>query len=162
GSSPYYNITANGASQTLAIGFPSYITASSVTTDANSTGTWGATVACPSSFGSTFVCWNGPTINGGGGTSDLYVDVPEPVTSFGLQELTIEGYAGSEFTWFSLTNDGTNSETTTDQAFTFDSLGIAAYSLNSDLMSVAFTPNIVGTGQAPTPFQIVVNNTTTS
>jgi hypothetical protein len=162
GTSPYNEITANGASQTLAIGFPSYIPAASVTTDAKSTATWGNTVACPASFGTQFVCWNGPTINGGGGTSTLYVDIPEPVSSFSMQELQVQAYAGQEYTWFSMTSDGTSSETTTDQAFTFDSLGIAAYSLNAALMSAAFTPNVVATGMSPTSFQIVINNTTTT
>jgi hypothetical protein len=168
GTSPYYNITENGASQNLAIGFPSYIPASSVTTDAKSTATWGATVACPSSFGTQFVCWKGPTITGGctspwaACTANLWVDIPEPVTSFGLQELQIQGYAGQEFTWFTLSNDGASSETTTDGAYTFDSLGMAAYSLNSALMSAAFTPAVVGTGTNPTAFTVVINNTTTT
>jgi hypothetical protein len=162
GTSPYNEITANGASQTLAIGFPSYIPASSVTTDAKSTATWGATVACPSSFGTQFVCWKGPTIAGAGGTSNLYVDIPEPVSSFVMQELQVQAYGGEEYAWFSLTGDGTHNETTVDGAYTFDTLGIAAYSLNSALMSAAFTPNVVTSGSNPTAFTIVINNTTTT
>ncbi len=162
GTSPYDEITANTGSQTLAIGFPSYLVASKVTTDTLSTGTWGATVACPSSFGVTFVCWKGPTIAGGGATSPLYVDLPEPVTSFAVNELTVQAYAGNEYVWFTLTKDGTSNETTTDQAYSVDSLGMAAYSLNSNLMSGALTPSTIGTGQNPTPFTFSIANTSTS
>ncbi|MBV8489758.1 MAG: hypothetical protein JO199_04435, partial [Candidatus Eremiobacteraeota bacterium] len=166
-------IISSGGSPTLAIGFPSYISASSVTTDASSTGTWGATVACPSSFGSTFVCWKGPTINGGCSSpyaacqSTLKIDLPEPVSSFSYNELTVEAYGGEEFVWFTLTNDtgtggGNSAQTTTDGAYTVDSIGLGAYSLNSSLMSAAFTPSVVGTGQNPTTFNVSIANTSTS
>ena len=165
GGTCYPCIVANTGTQTLAIGFPSYITASKVVTDSSSVGTWGNVVTCPSSFGVQYVCWKGPSINPpslGGNTSTLLVDIPEPVSSFSVQEMTVEAYGGNEFAWFTLTKDGTSTETTTDQAYSVDSVGMAAYSLNSDLMSAAFTPPTVGTGQSPTPFSIVIGNTSLS
>jgi hypothetical protein len=154
----------------LAIGFPSYITPSQVTVDANSTGTW-TKVACPSSFGTTYVCLNSSSNIAAGGTATLVLDVPPPISSFGFQELTIQAWENTQLLWFTLSNDG-STQATIDQCGStcqgepaggnVDSLGIAAYSLNSGLMSAAFTPSTVASGLAPLPLTIVVQNATTA
>lgn len=180
GSSTYPYIDENGTGITFAIGFPSYIAASSVALDAanpaSGAGQW-QTATCPSSFGSTFRCFLGPrTLTGsscgastgclanGGATATLYLDIPEPVSSFSLtstNDLTVQAYGGNQYSWFTLSTTGAT-QTTPDGQYSVDSLGIGAYSLNGDLMSAAFTPNVVGTGQSPTPFALTFTNTSTS
>ncbi|MBV8333759.1 MAG: hypothetical protein JO192_13555, partial [Candidatus Eremiobacteraeota bacterium] len=153
-------ITSGGACcPQIAIGLPAYFTPSQVTVDSASAG-W-TKVACPAtdSFGSNYVCFNGPTIAGNGGVAQLFLDMPLSIPSFSPQEFTIQAYSGDSL-YFTLTKDA-STEKTIDTKTTFDSLGIAGYSLNGVLMSAAFNPPTVGSGQAPTPLQILVQNATT-
>ncbi len=152
-------ITNGGAGYPeLAIGFPTVYTPSQIVVDSASTANW-TKIACPSSFGSQYVCFNGPTIAGAGGTAQLFVDVPLSIPSFATQELTVQAFSG-DFAYFTLTPGGAN-ESTIDTQSSFDGLGIAGWSLNSALMSASFNPPTVGSGQAPTAFQVVIENTTT-
>ncbi|HTA38607.1 MAG TPA: hypothetical protein VK760_06005, partial [Candidatus Acidoferrales bacterium] len=176
GNSPQNEIT-NGTSYVLAVGFPSYISTSLVALDAASTATW-QTVACPTNgtFGSTYLCYafktNGTNIAGcgtapcTGGSQTIVLDLPLPVTSFDFQDLTIQAYLGNEFTWFTLGANATKTETVYNgqggsggTSSTVDSLGLGAWSLNSNLMSAAFTPSTAGSGQTNVPLSIAVSNT---
>jgi hypothetical protein len=148
----------------LAIGFPSYFTTSQIVVDPNSTASW-TKLACPSSFGANYVCFNGPAINGSGGSATLYLDLPLTVSSFAFQEMAIQAYS-SDSVYFPLNNDGTNAVTAYGYngaaTTSLDSLQIGMFSLNQNLMTAAFTPNIVGTGLNPTPVTIVVGNTSSA
>ena len=172
GSAPGNEIT-NGTSYVLAIGFPSYISTSLVALDAASTGVW-QTIACPTNgtFGSQYLCYafktNGTNIAGCGAgpcTGGSQTDRPRPASSrsrsFDFQDLTIQAAAlGNEFTWFTLGASSGKTVTVYNgqggagatSAVDFDSLRrLGAYSLNSNLMSAAFTPNTAGSGQTNIP-----------
>jgi hypothetical protein len=155
------DISSGNGNPEIAVGFPSYIPSNQVLLDGHSTG-W-TTATCPASFGTQYVCFDGPVIGYGGGTnSNLYLDVPLPVSSFTYQEINVQAYSGKgsgcDCLWFTLTAAG-SSATTPDGSYSVDGLGIGAYSLNDNLMSAAFTPNTIGSGQSPTPLTVVVTNT---
>ena len=87
--------------------------------------------------------------------------------SFDLQRSHDPGaYLGNEDTWFTL---GANTSKTVTvyngqggsgaTSAAIDSLALGAWSLNSNLMSVAFTPNTAGSGQTNIPLTIAVANT---
>jgi hypothetical protein len=152
----------------LAIGLPPYFAPSQVTVDPSSSAAW-SKVACPSSFGVQYVCLNGPSINGGGGTATVMLDFPLPVSSFTFQEMSVQAWSEDQLSFFSLTNDGTTENTidgctdcSGEPTSGVDSLGIAGYSLNSTLISAAFTPSTVGSGQTPTALTLTVQNATTA
>jgi hypothetical protein len=154
----------------ILIGFPSNIPASQVVVDTLSTATW-TKVTCPTAVGSTFACFNGPTINPkgqAGSTSTIFLDMPLTISSFPFQEMTAQAYS-SDDVYIPLTNDagaansaitayGYNGASTTS----IDSLEIGAFSLNANLMTAAFTPGTVGSGQNPTPVTIVASNASTA
>jgi hypothetical protein len=142
----------------IAIGLPTYFTPSQVTVDAQSTATW-TKATCPSTFGNSYVCFNGPEIMSGQ-TSQIFVDMPLSVPSFSFQEFTIVAFSNDDV-YITLTKDGTT-ENTIDGSTAVDSLGIGSYSLNGNLMGAAFTPNTVGSGQAITPITVTYTNTTTA
>jgi hypothetical protein len=154
----------------IAIGFPTYFTSSQIVVDPNSTATW-TKVTCPSTYGASYLCFNGPTIAPKGqanSTATLYLDMPLPVTSFAFQEMAIQAFSTDDV-YIPLTNDATaaNSAITAYgyngvATTSIDSLQVGAWSLNANLMTAAFTPNTVGSGQNPTPLTIVVGNTSTA
>lgn len=152
----------------LAISMPSYFTPSQVTVDSSSSGSW-SKVTCPSTFGTQYVCLNGPAIAGGGNTSTVLLDFPLPVSSFTFTDMTIEAWSEDELSFFTLTNNGTTESTidgctdcSGEPTGGVDSLGIGAYSLNSALMSAVFSPSTVGSSSSPTDLSITVQNATTS
>ncbi len=147
----------------IAIDFPSYFTTSQITVDSNSTANW-TKLACPAAFGSSTVCFNGPAIAGAGGTATLFLDIPLTISSFPFQEISVQAFSADQV-YFPLTNDGTTTTAYGYQAsptFAADSLMIGSFSLNANLMTSAFTPSTVGSGQNPTPLTLVVGNTSTA
>jgi len=172
------------ANPEIAIGFPSYFTASQIQLDSQSTSganSW-ATATCPSTFGPQYVCFNGTGTNSKSikgadsspaGSSVIYLDLPLPVSSFTAQEITAQAFSQDEL-YFSLANDatamsglgfaqpGNSNENTVDGQQTFDSLKIAAWSLNGALMSAAFNPPTVPALATNENLNIVVQNASTS
>lgn len=131
--------------------------------DAMSSANW-QSATCPAGYGAQWFCITG---KGGhtiakGGSDTVYLDANWPNTSMAFTDFAVLGTQSPTVSDVFSLPAASGSNTTIDGLYTLDNLAVAAYSLNSNLMSAYFSPTSVGTGQTSTPLGMVVTNTSTS
>jgi len=132
-----------------------------VTVDGNSPTKWAMdTTTCPA--GTLGFCIKPTGTNTGipavGGTQTIYVDIQNlPPASFTYTDFNIQTYVGASY---SLAPSGTNN-VFVGPVSTVDNTALAAYSLDSALMTAYFTPTSEGTN-TNNPVTVTVQNTSSS
>ena len=171
----------------IVITFPTNIDASSITVDPGepsygggkyyvlaTTGGNGCQTTLPTNAiclnpgGSTYAATNGSdttvAINPGN-QGQIWLDVPASQAAFIAQDLQVQGWSTSEYTFTTLTADGTSQIPVVGGGTTtagVDSLSMQAFSLNSNLMAAQFNPSTVSPGATTTSYSLTFANTSTA
>ncbi len=121
---------------------------------------------CLNPGGSSYAATNGSNTTvaiNPGGQGQVWLDVPASQAAFISQELQIQGWSTSEYTFTTLTADGTSEIPVVGGGTTtagVDSLSLQAFSLNSNLMAAQFAPSTVSPGATTTSYSLTFANTT--
>lgn len=169
----------------VALSFPTNIDASQITIDPSEPSYGGAkyyvlattgTNGCNTTIGTNAICINpnGSAYNAtngsqstapiaSGGFAQIWLDVPASQAAFISQELQVQAWSQSEFTWTTLTSDGNTETPVAGGAVAgspVDSLSIQGLSLNSNLMAAQYNPSTVSPGATTTAYSLTFANTT--
>ncbi len=168
------------------ISFPTNIDAAQITVDPSEPSYGGGKFyvlsstggnACQTSIPTNAICLNpnAAAYNGTGTNTtiaitpgnqgQIWLDVPASQAAFISQELQVQGWSQTEYTWTTLTPDSYTVTPVVGGAVAgspVDSLSIQGFSLNSNLMAAQFNPSTVSPGATTTSYSLTFANTSSA